>query len=396
MAQDLLCQAKQPVAVLQQVNASTMTRASRLLQTEIVLSTDVTRRNHALGHCDKFTLKRMRGPSKTAAANTAESNETKSENKQNKNKEVISAISNTEVFAFIEGCPRELGASIVLRGGSRSELNLVKQVVKEMIYRAYNWKCQSACMLDCFMSLESLNDDRELDRELFLSKTTSSEQSNPSKSTIKSNIKSNTTNNNNTKKLKDELTNGVMYDIRPRDIVALGTTTLRNATQLKTPTVEEYKAHGYSDQISATIRFPVPSEIHEKETSETSDTDELLKMDPDCSLGSYLLCRFNETTPTEAIVKDEEFLSRANITSSNKTKPSAWLHQQKHRPLLSRFLSKDIKTTTTNTNNTAASLEDPHSKATRPTSVREHNAIMKQKERDLEHTVDEYFYYRGK
>ena len=387
LAQNLLCKAKKPVAVLQQVPTSTMQRAARLLQTEIIHSTDVTRRHHCLGRCERFTLRRMRD-------NNNKDKIKKKKQTMNEKIDVQSSLKGTTVYAFIEGCPRGLGCSLVLRGGDHNELQQVRAVVREMIFRAYNWKLQSASMLDCFMSLENLNDD---DFAIELNETsehnkTSTEQT-----------------------IKDS--NGVMFDIMEHGIVALGTTIMRGQEQLKRPIIEEYRVHGASSTTSSTIKFPPPSEYGTMHGRDGIDKD--MKeddQDPDCSLGSYLLCRFDETKPKDAHdVLNEDMNSKMNksmkmannnnnnsnsnnknnsyhFTTLNKTSAA---HKPTKRNLFSH-LSSRLSTRTHD--NSSASQSSVNSSSTRPRShmsfASTAGVTAKERERDVEHVVEEYFYYK--
>lgn len=68
-----------------------------------------------------------------------------------------------KTYMYISGCPKELGCTIVLRGGDSSMLTNVKLITEFMIYVVYNLKLETCLMRDEFAqiptSLEAKNAD---------------------------------------------------------------------------------------------------------------------------------------------------------------------------------------------------------------------------------------------
>ena len=53
-----------------------------------------------------------------------------------------------KTYVMIEGCPKELGCTVVLRGASRQALKLVKRVLRFLINAAYNMKLETSYILE--------------------------------------------------------------------------------------------------------------------------------------------------------------------------------------------------------------------------------------------------------
>lgn len=65
---------------------------------------------------------------------------------------------------YFEGCANpHLGATIVLRGGSQSELKKVKNVTSMMIFAAYSWRLEKSFLMDEFAKPPSPKDNSFLD-----------------------------------------------------------------------------------------------------------------------------------------------------------------------------------------------------------------------------------------
>ncbi|XP_035226923.1 1-phosphatidylinositol 3-phosphate 5-kinase-like isoform X2 [Stegodyphus dumicola] len=103
------------------VKPSVMERVARSTQAAIVSTVDPHLGRPQLGHCETFKVKTfpsLGGKSKT--------------------------------LMFFDGCPENLGCTILLRGGSGNELKKVKQVVQFMVYVAYNWHLERSFLMDEF------------------------------------------------------------------------------------------------------------------------------------------------------------------------------------------------------------------------------------------------------
>ncbi|XP_011694487.1 PREDICTED: 1-phosphatidylinositol 3-phosphate 5-kinase-like [Wasmannia auropunctata] len=69
-----------------------------------------------------------------------------------------------KTLMYFEGCANpHLGATIVLRGGSRSELKKVKNVTAMMIFAAYSWRLEKSFLMDEFAKPPSPKDNSFLD-----------------------------------------------------------------------------------------------------------------------------------------------------------------------------------------------------------------------------------------
>ncbi|KAI5844608.1 hypothetical protein DFP73DRAFT_477973 [Morchella snyderi] len=60
-----------------------------------------------------------------------------------------------KTFMYLSGCPKELGCTIVLRGGDMETLAVLKQITEMMIYVVYNLKLETCLMRDEFVNIPS-------------------------------------------------------------------------------------------------------------------------------------------------------------------------------------------------------------------------------------------------
>lgn len=60
-----------------------------------------------------------------------------------------------KTFMYLSGCPKELGCTIVLRGGDMATLAIVKQITEMMVYVVYNLKLETCLMRDEFVNIPS-------------------------------------------------------------------------------------------------------------------------------------------------------------------------------------------------------------------------------------------------
>ena len=58
-----------------------------------------------------------------------------------------------KTYMYISGCPKELGCTIVLRGGDEQILGKVKQITEFMVYVVYNLRLETYLMRDEFAKL---------------------------------------------------------------------------------------------------------------------------------------------------------------------------------------------------------------------------------------------------
>lgn len=72
-----------------------------------------------------------------------------------------------KTLMYFEGCANpHLGSTILLRGGSQSELKRVKNVTSMMIFAAYSWRLEKSFLMDEFAKPPSLKDNSFLDETL--------------------------------------------------------------------------------------------------------------------------------------------------------------------------------------------------------------------------------------
>ena len=74
----------------------------------------------------------------------------------------------TKTLAFFEGCPPQLGSTIVIRGGNMIELSKVKHILRFMIFVAYNSILEKAFIMDEFgtpSGIENGKDDEMEEKE---------------------------------------------------------------------------------------------------------------------------------------------------------------------------------------------------------------------------------------
>merc|ERR1711871_743535 len=96
-----------------------------MLQTRIVPSVDVLTADHVLGACRSFSLRTFEDI-KTAGGREKQS----------------------RTFAIFEGCPRDLGCALLLRGASFQQLEWIRRIPEDLVFLAYDWKLQAALMID--------------------------------------------------------------------------------------------------------------------------------------------------------------------------------------------------------------------------------------------------------
>ena len=114
------------IATAYNVKLSVLEAISRCAQTKIITSIDKLAFKPAqAGRCAAFYLK------------TFKNNERK------------------KTYMYLSGCPKELGCTIVLRGGDERVLSKLKKITEFMTYVAYNLKLESALIRDEFAQTPS-------------------------------------------------------------------------------------------------------------------------------------------------------------------------------------------------------------------------------------------------
>ncbi|XP_077502405.1 1-phosphatidylinositol 3-phosphate 5-kinase fab1 [Amblyomma americanum] len=117
LAQEKLLQMDVTLAI--NVKPSVMERISRCTQSAIVSSIDAQLRKPNLGSCQNFFVKTYALPS-----------------------------NRFKTLLFFDGCSSTLGCTILLRGGSATELKKVKNIIRFMLYVAFNWRLELAFLTD--------------------------------------------------------------------------------------------------------------------------------------------------------------------------------------------------------------------------------------------------------
>lgn len=350
LAQDLLCDAPgKPVAVIQQVDASTMSRAELLLQTKIVKSTHLLTKQHILGFCDRFSLRRLSTGSGVIKEHTMDVSPFTSLNNSG----------SYSTYAFLEGCPRGLGCAIVLRGNSLSRLARMKEIVTELIFRSYNWKLQLAYKFDRCARIKDTGN----------STTVKSKGSGDQTIFEKENI----------------------FDAGEQDTVRVGTCIMRTSEQLKVPRVEEYRIHGTigvdDDGMPLDENYmEEPNGFGKKPRSrlqKRSKDHQHLELNADTSLGSFLITRFSEVTPPNSKLVSsnttEQVLTSNKADHLNDSNTDMSEHDSLTRE--SALANDDSETSRQAVENKLSSLH------------RQRHSASQQQRLDGQFVVEEYFYH---
>mmetsp|Transcript_29853 Transcript_29853/g.50945 ORF Transcript_29853/g.50945 Transcript_29853/m.50945 type:complete len:2213 (+) Transcript_29853:89-6727(+) len=180
-AQELLLRAN--IVLIQYVKPSLMSRIARQTGATVLSSIDHVMNSTILGHCRRFRLVSFRDNDVWADDDVWESGLMKEPSPEQKvvstllqqvklpNHERQAALAAKKLgegvldgmdavkfglakrgvvktFCMIEGCPKELGCTVVLRGASRPALKQVKRVLKFLINAAYNMKLETSYLLE--------------------------------------------------------------------------------------------------------------------------------------------------------------------------------------------------------------------------------------------------------
>lgn len=115
------------------VKSSVLEAVSRCTQTKIITSMDKLVTTPMNSHCSSFDVKTYvyNGRKKT--------------------------------YMYLSGCPRELGCTIVLRGGDSNVLTNVKRITEFMIYVVYNLKLETCLMRDEFVQIPATPEPMDAD-----------------------------------------------------------------------------------------------------------------------------------------------------------------------------------------------------------------------------------------
>ncbi|KTW31610.1 hypothetical protein T552_00248 [Pneumocystis carinii B80] len=117
------------IVVASNVKPSVIQAISRCTRADIISSIDKLALSPRIGKCAYFNLKTFVNPT---CPNTK------------------------KTFIFLEGCPKDLGCTIILRGSTIHELSTVKRITELMVYVVYNLKLETCLMRDHFISLSDI------------------------------------------------------------------------------------------------------------------------------------------------------------------------------------------------------------------------------------------------
>jgi hypothetical protein len=191
-AQELLL--KNNVQLLQQVKASLLNRISRQTGATIISSTDHIMNQfgaHVLGKCHRFRFIVARdneswvNDDSEMTANGQHHIQSLLGNKKLSNHERQAALAAnmlgedildgseaiqsglakrgvTQTYALLEGCPKHLGCTVVLRGANKSALKQIKNVFRFLVSAAYNMKLEMSYLKE---RCARLNPDYEVQKK---------------------------------------------------------------------------------------------------------------------------------------------------------------------------------------------------------------------------------------
>lgn len=122
------------VATLINVKPSVIEALSRSCEADIISSIDKLSSNPELGACGQFSVR-------TSVHDLIPGHK--------------------KTLVYLNGCPEELGCTVVLRGGDMQTLSRIKRILDFMIYVVYNLKLETSLMYDNMINIPSLPDDME-------------------------------------------------------------------------------------------------------------------------------------------------------------------------------------------------------------------------------------------
>ena len=119
------------VSTLYNVKPSVIEALSRCCEADIISSIDKLSSNPELGSCGQFSVR-------TSVHDLIPGHK--------------------KTLVYLNGCPEELGCTVVLRGADMQTLSRIKRVLDFMIYVAYNLKLETSLMYDNMINIPSLTD----------------------------------------------------------------------------------------------------------------------------------------------------------------------------------------------------------------------------------------------
>jgi 1-phosphatidylinositol-3-phosphate 5-kinase len=122
------------VSTLHNVKPSVIEALSRCCQADIISSIDKLSSNPELGTCGQFSVR-------TSIHDLIPGNK--------------------KTLVYLNGCPEDLGCTVVLRGADMETLGRVKRVLDFMVYVAYNLKLETSLMYDNMINIPNQADSEE-------------------------------------------------------------------------------------------------------------------------------------------------------------------------------------------------------------------------------------------
>ena len=132
------------VSTLYNVKPSVIEALSRCCEADIISSIDKLSSNPQLGSCAQFSVR-------TSVHDLIPGHK--------------------KTLVYLNGCPQELGCTVVLRGADMQTLSRIKRVLDFMIYVAYNLKLETSLMYDNIINIPSLTDISDESTELSVQQT---------------------------------------------------------------------------------------------------------------------------------------------------------------------------------------------------------------------------------
>ena len=132
------------ISTLYNVKPSVIEALSRCCEADIISSIDKLSSNPELGRCAQFSVR-------TSVHDLIPGHK--------------------KTLVYLNGCPAELGCTVVLRGADMQTLSRIKRVLDFMIYVAYNLKLETSFMYDNLINIPSLTDISDESTEMSIQST---------------------------------------------------------------------------------------------------------------------------------------------------------------------------------------------------------------------------------
>ena len=151
-AQEILC--SHNVVVMQSVKASLLERVSRMTGALMLPSTDHMIQRYGencLGSCGRFWLRKILDNEGDMGSSASAVHNSPTRARRSSSKVPLRRITNKQkstTYAYLEGCPPELGCTLILRGADRNTLVEIKRIIKFSVMLAYHLRLEVAYYTD--------------------------------------------------------------------------------------------------------------------------------------------------------------------------------------------------------------------------------------------------------